>query len=80
MVTHDLDTLWRVSDSVAVLANAKVEGIGSMLSLSKSKNPNVMKFFDGPRGRSAFMQKQKNAHIKSASKPDIDHQVAQKIV
>ncbi len=64
MVTHDLDTLWQVSDRVALLANTKVEDLGSMLELSKSKVASVRQFFDGTRGRSAYAQEQKIKHIK----------------
>lgn len=53
MITHDLDLLWQVADRVAVLANGKVQGIGSMLELSKTDNPDIRQFFDGPRGRTA---------------------------
>lgn len=63
MVTHDLDTLWQISDRVAVLANTKVAGIGSMLELSNSEIASVRQFFDGPRGRSAYAQ-QKNLTLK----------------
>jgi len=72
MVTHDLDTLWQVSDRVAVLANTKVEGIGSMLELSKSKVTSVRQFFEGPRARSAYKQKQNTEHKKPAIKLSID--------
>ena len=51
MITHDLDLLWQVSDRVAVLAEGKVQGLGSMVELSRMDNPAVRKFFDGPRGR-----------------------------
>lgn len=74
MVTHDLDTLWQVSDRVAVLANAKVAEIGSMLELSTSKIANVRHFFDGPRGRSAYAQQLKLSHNKIAVKEDVDMQ------
>ena len=53
MITHDLDLLWQVADRVAVLADGKVQSIGSMSELSNSDNPAVRKFFDGPRGRAA---------------------------
>jgi phospholipid/cholesterol/gamma-HCH transport system ATP-binding protein len=56
MVTHDLDTLWQVADRVAVLADGKVQAIGSMLALSASNNPSVRQFFDGPRARAASME------------------------
>ena len=51
MITHDLDLLWQVSDRVAVLAEGKVQGLGSMVELSRMDNPAVRKFFEGPRGR-----------------------------
>ena len=71
MVTHDLDTLWQVSDRVAVLANTKVEDLGSMLELSKSKVASVRQFFDGARGRSAYAQEQRITQIKpTANQPD----------
>jgi phospholipid/cholesterol/gamma-HCH transport system ATP-binding protein len=74
MVTHDLDTLWQVSDRVAVLANTKVEGIGSMLELSKSKIASVRQFFDGPRGRVAYVQEQNTKPIKPTLKSNINQQ------
>ena len=49
MITHDLDLLWRVADRVAVLAEGKVQGVGTMAELSQMKHPEIRKFFDGPR-------------------------------
>ena len=51
MITHDLDLLWQVADRVAVLAEGKVQAIGSMSELSRMEHPAIRKFFDGPRGR-----------------------------
>lgn len=53
MVTHDLDLLWNVADRVAVLADGKVQGVGSMTELSAMEHPAIRAFFDGPRARSA---------------------------
>jgi phospholipid/cholesterol/gamma-HCH transport system ATP-binding protein len=53
MITHDLDLLWQVADRVAVLADGKVQGIGSMAELSQLDHPAIRKFFAGPRGRAA---------------------------
>ncbi len=53
MITHDLDLLWQVADRVAVLADGKVQGVGSMSELSQIDNPGIRAFFDGPRGRAA---------------------------
>jgi phospholipid/cholesterol/gamma-HCH transport system ATP-binding protein len=58
MITHDLDLLWQVADRVAVLADGKVQGTGSMPELSHSDNPFIRPFFDGPRARSAQQQAQ----------------------
>ncbi|HXF93021.1 MAG TPA: ATP-binding cassette domain-containing protein [Nitrospiraceae bacterium] len=56
MVTHDLDSLWRVADRVAVLGNGKVLGIGTMEELSQSADPLIREYFHGPRGRAAREQ------------------------
>ena len=61
MITHDLDLLWQVADRVAVLAEGKVQGIGSMTELAQMDNPAIRKFFDGPRGRAAQEQGQRQA-------------------
>lgn len=68
MITHDLDLLWQVADRVAVLADGKVQGIGSMSELSKLDNPAIRKFFDGPRARAAQEQENKRAGIPTAEK------------
>lgn len=59
MITHDLDLLWQVADRVAVLADGKVQGVGSMQELSAMDNPAIRQFFDGPRGRAAAQQARK---------------------
>jgi phospholipid/cholesterol/gamma-HCH transport system ATP-binding protein len=59
MITHDLDLLWQVADRVAVLADGKVQGVGSMPELSHMQHPAIRKFFDGPRGRAALEQEQR---------------------
>jgi len=56
MITHDLDLLWQVADRVAVLADGKVQGIGSMAELALMDNPAIKKFFHGPRARTAQVQ------------------------
>jgi phospholipid/cholesterol/gamma-HCH transport system ATP-binding protein len=59
MITHDLDLLWQVADRVAVLADGKVQGVGSMTELSRMDKPSIRQFFDGPRGRAAHEQDQR---------------------
>jgi phospholipid/cholesterol/gamma-HCH transport system ATP-binding protein len=56
MVTHDLDSLWRIANRVAVLGNAKVLGVGTMQELSSSDDPVIREYFNGPRGRAAREQ------------------------
>jgi len=61
MISHDLDLLWQVADRVAVLADGKVQATGSMAELSSLTEPAIRKFFDGPRGRAAQEQGQRQA-------------------
>jgi phospholipid/cholesterol/gamma-HCH transport system ATP-binding protein len=56
IITHDLDSLWRIADRVAVLGNGKVLGIGTMNELSASTDPLIHEYFYGPRGRAAREQ------------------------
>ncbi len=51
MVTHDLDSLWTVADRVAVLGDGKLQGVDSMEALSKSTQPHIREYFEGPRAR-----------------------------
>jgi phospholipid/cholesterol/gamma-HCH transport system ATP-binding protein len=68
MITHDLDLLWQVADRIAVLADARVQAIGSMTELAQMKQPAVQKFFAGPRGRAAQQQNSERIEVAS-SKP-----------
>lgn len=56
MVTHDLDTLWRLADRVVVLGSGKVLGLGTMEELAHCEDPVVHEYFNGPRGRAARLQ------------------------
>ncbi len=56
MVTHDLDSLWRVADRVALLAKARLHASGTLPELYESDDPEVAAFFRGPRGRAAETQ------------------------
>ena len=68
MITHDLDLLWQVADRVAVLGDGKVQGIGSMSELSRMDHPAIRQFFDGPRGRAAQEQEERQADVQTDSK------------
>jgi phospholipid/cholesterol/gamma-HCH transport system ATP-binding protein len=56
MITHDLDLLWHITDRVAVLADKRVQGVGSMQELSQLQVPAVHRFFEGTRGGNALKQ------------------------
>jgi phospholipid/cholesterol/gamma-HCH transport system ATP-binding protein len=70
MITHDLDLLWQVADRVAVLAEGKVQAVGSMAELADLENPAVRRFFGGPRGRAAQEQdtRERQAHARAGTK------------
>ena len=53
MVTHDLDSLWRIADRVGVLGRGHLLGMGKMDELARSEDPLVRDYFHGPRGRAA---------------------------
>jgi len=53
LVTHDLDSLWRVADRVVLLGDGRVLAQGSMQELAGSRDPAVLRFLQGPRGRAA---------------------------
>ena len=72
MITHDLDLLWQVTDRVAVLADGRVQAIGSMSELSHDDQPAVRQFFDGARGRAARQQSQLTTSMKTAATANSD--------
>lgn len=51
MVTHDLDSLWHVTNRVAFLGEGKVLCVDKMAALVKNPHPLVQAFFNGARGR-----------------------------
>ncbi|CAK0777125.1 phospholipid/cholesterol/gamma-HCH transport system ATP-binding protein [Gammaproteobacteria bacterium] len=55
IVTHDLDTLWRVTDQVAVLGEQQVLAQASMAALSSLEHPLIRAYFTGPRARAAVI-------------------------
>ena len=70
MITHDLDLLWQLADRVAVLADGRVQGVGSMAELSKMDHPAIRPFFDGPRGRAAQEQQRQPAAQPAAAQEE----------
>ena len=49
MVTHDLDSLHRVCDRIAVLGDGKIIEAGTMDQMLESKHPWLMSYFHGDR-------------------------------
>ncbi len=53
LITHDLDTLYAICDRVAVLADKRVIGVGTIPELLALDHPWIQEYFNGPRGRAA---------------------------
>ncbi|MCP5152240.1 MAG: ATP-binding cassette domain-containing protein [Ectothiorhodospiraceae bacterium] len=53
MVTHDLDSLVRVTDRIAFIGERRVLAIGPIEEVAQSEHPQVRNYFAGPRARSA---------------------------
>ncbi len=53
MITHDLDTLYEITDQVAVIAEKKVVAVAPVRELESSDHPWIQEYFLGPRGRAA---------------------------
>ncbi|NWB90152.1 ABC transporter ATP-binding protein [Pseudomonas agarici] len=54
LVTHDLDTLYTITDRVAVLAHKRVLVADAIDRVAETDDPWVHEYFHGPRGRAAF--------------------------
>ncbi len=60
IVTHDLDTLWRVTDRVAFLGEKKALAVESMQALVNNTHPEIVNYFNNPRAKAnqaVFMPK-----------------------
>ncbi len=53
IITHDLDTLWAVTDRVAVLADKHIFEVMPIKDLIKLEHSWLQEYFHGPRGRAA---------------------------
>ena len=53
MITHDLDTLYEITDRVAVIADKKVVATAPVRELEHADHPWIREYFLGPRGRAA---------------------------
>jgi len=53
MITHDLDSLYAITDRVAVIADKTVVALAPVEELERSDHPWIKEYFLGPRGRAA---------------------------
>ncbi len=53
LVTHDLDTLYTITDRVAVLSQKRVLVAAPIAQVAATRDPWVHEYFHGPRGRAA---------------------------
>lgn len=53
LITHDLDTLYRICDRVAVIAEGRILVSGRLEAVSRHDHPWVHDYFHGPRSRAA---------------------------
>ncbi|OGN42371.1 MAG: ABC transporter ATP-binding protein [Caulobacterales bacterium RIFCSPHIGHO2_01_FULL_70_19] len=51
MITHDLDTLYAITDKVAVVADKRIVAKATVQELEQSDHPWIREYFLGPRGR-----------------------------
>ncbi|MFT3897056.1 MAG: ABC transporter ATP-binding protein [Thermomonas sp.] len=61
LITHDLDTLYRICDRVAVLADRKVVVNAPLAEVERLDHPWVQEYFHGPRARAAQAARDVNA-------------------
>lgn len=69
MITHDLDTLYAITDRIAVIADKKVVATGSAQELETSDHPWIQEYFMGPRGRAAAGKATPQSAPQSAPRP-----------
>ena len=53
MITHDLDSLYAITDKVAVVADKRIVAKATVQELERSDHPWIREYFLGPRGRAA---------------------------
>jgi phospholipid/cholesterol/gamma-HCH transport system ATP-binding protein len=53
MITHDLDSLYRITDLVAVIADKKIVAMAPVHELEHNSHPWIQSYFHGVRGRAA---------------------------
>jgi phospholipid/cholesterol/gamma-HCH transport system ATP-binding protein len=63
MITHDLDSLYTITDRVAVIADRKVVAVEPVAALEHSEHPWIREYFLGPRGRAAQAARQGGTRV-----------------
>jgi phospholipid/cholesterol/gamma-HCH transport system ATP-binding protein len=56
LITHDLDSVYRICERVAVLADRHVVAIDTPAAVQNVDHPWIRECFQGPRGRMAYTQ------------------------
>jgi len=67
LITHDLDTLYAICDRIAVLADKKVIGVGTIPELLALDHPWIQEYFNGPRGRAATASVERAAELREGA-------------
>jgi phospholipid/cholesterol/gamma-HCH transport system ATP-binding protein len=67
MITHDLDSLYAITDRVAVLADKEVVAVAPVHELEHYDHPWIREYFLGPRGRASREARQAAAAPRGAS-------------
>jgi len=67
MITHDLDSLYSITDQVAVLADKKVVAMAPVRELEKSDHPWIRSYFLGTRGRASAEARKAQAAASGAN-------------
>lgn len=62
LVTHDLDSIYQVSDRVAVLSQKKVLVVDTLERVAAHSDDWVQAYFHGPRGRAVSQQQTRLEH------------------
>jgi len=70
LITHDLDTLYAICDRVAVLADKRVIGVGTIPELLAMDHPWIQEYFNGPRGRAATATLKRDRNRQQAGTKD----------
>jgi phospholipid/cholesterol/gamma-HCH transport system ATP-binding protein len=57
MITHDLDSLYAITDRVAVIADKRIVATAPAAELEHSDHPWIREYFLGPRSRAAHLSR-----------------------